>query len=342
MTNRVMRCPVYRFSTGELQQLFGSGVIFLQDSSCVIEGVTFYGTAWNNIMGPKSSAWGTTQQDRHNKIPSSTDVLITHLPSYDILDEIRWGDHTLRNFMTNSQASVHCFGHVHESNGVLQYSNGKTFSNAAMKEKQHPNLLTLHIPQHRSKITVYPKYHAYYSSRMQGFPFGGSSSGGLVSDDAFGRQGVVGDCIILHHGSGLVLDASDGEQSRMGTAVILWRQHGAQNQLWRVDKHNGIIRSAVGSSNLLLEHDMDNQNTILYSDWGGQNQRWHFSSTSTSRKIKRIKLCKDNRYLGAEHQQDGTWRLMLVSDKHAAATKWEIIPLQKPSLLGRWGCATAF
>lgn len=94
-------------------------IYFLQDRSCEIEGVRFFGLAYNH---PESL------------IPNDIDVLITHEPPMMILDKsngTHWGNLPLRNKVQEVKPKLHLFGHAHEAYGIEQQG-GITFSNGAV------------------------------------------------------------------------------------------------------------------------------------------------------------------------------------------------------------------
>ena len=91
---------------------------FLQDRSCEIEGVKFFGLAYNH---PEAL------------IPDDVDVLVTHEPPAMILDEsnnTHWGNISLRNRVFQVKPKYHLFGHAHESYGTKKLD-GIIFSNGA-------------------------------------------------------------------------------------------------------------------------------------------------------------------------------------------------------------------
>ena len=92
---------------------------FLQDRTCVIEGVKFFGLGYNH---PECL------------IPSDIDVLVTHEPPIMMLDEsngIHWGNLPLRDKVLDVKPKYHLFGHAHDAYGTLEqdgiiYSNGSS------------------------------------------------------------------------------------------------------------------------------------------------------------------------------------------------------------------------
>lgn len=149
----------------QLLSLFGENVIMLHDSGVTIEGINFWGTSWNN----SSQAWGVDQAiraDRWQLIPSDTDILITHIPPYGILDlawdlsntsnEVcahcskfhpkynHWGDKALAERVYELKLPLHLFGHVHDEVGILKIGE-TTYSNAAMDIAKVVNVLKVNF-----------------------------------------------------------------------------------------------------------------------------------------------------------------------------------------------------
>ena len=94
-------------------------VFFLQDRGVTIEGVKFYGIAYDHL---------------DSLIPEGTDVVVTHEPPVMILDEsagIHWGNASLFRRIMEVKPRYHLFGHAHEGYGTLK-QNGIVFSNAAV------------------------------------------------------------------------------------------------------------------------------------------------------------------------------------------------------------------
>ena len=93
-------------------------VHFLQDRGCEIDGIQFFGLAYNH---------------RESLIPDNVDVLVTHEPPVMILDEtvgFHWGNAPLRNRVFEVKPKYHLFGHAHECYGEVTIE-GITFSNGS-------------------------------------------------------------------------------------------------------------------------------------------------------------------------------------------------------------------
>ena len=94
-------------------------IYFLQDSGVEIDGIRFYGIAYNH---PETL------------IPLGTDIVVTHEPPVMILDEsvgIHWGNAPLRNRIMEVKPRYHLFGHSHGGYGTIKQDN-IVYSNAAL------------------------------------------------------------------------------------------------------------------------------------------------------------------------------------------------------------------
>ena len=108
---------------------------YLEDTTLEYGGLKIYGSPWMTMF--EDSAFylqGNELQEKWNAIPDDTDILITHVPPYQILDTSRngepWGCKQLRERIEDLPLRFHCFGHVHASRGQMDW-NGITFYNAA-------------------------------------------------------------------------------------------------------------------------------------------------------------------------------------------------------------------
>lgn len=108
---------------------------FLQDQGCEIDGVKFFGLAYNH---PETL------------IPDDVDVLVTHEPPIMILDKssgIHWGNAPLLNRIQEVKPRYHLFGHAHEANGILEkdgiiYSNGAVLDDM-MQMRYEPRVIVI-------------------------------------------------------------------------------------------------------------------------------------------------------------------------------------------------------
>jgi Icc-related predicted phosphoesterase len=111
---------------------------YLQDSSVTVQGLKFYGSPWQ----PEFYDWafnlprGNALKIMWDKIPTDTDVLITHGPPYLIQDDIfrktrtkydpvglvpgHVGCWDLAKAVERIKPKAHIFGHIHEAYGEVK------------------------------------------------------------------------------------------------------------------------------------------------------------------------------------------------------------------------------
>lgn len=125
-----------------------SNIIYLEDSGVEILGRYFYGTPVQKVF----NNWAFNRSEEKMKlhwesIPNNTDVLITHTPPHMIHDFVVYGHEnvgsmSLRDEVLNRiKPQIHCFGHIHESNGITEI-NGIKFINAS-------NLNEMYVYKHK-------------------------------------------------------------------------------------------------------------------------------------------------------------------------------------------------
>ena len=123
-------------------QAIDPNLIYLQDSGHEIDGVKFWGAPWQ----PEFCDWhfnlprGPALAKKWARIPTDTDVLITHGPPHGILDtcphwppngtNVHVGCEELAKTIPRVQPKVHIFGHIHEGYGTHE-QNGITFINGS-------------------------------------------------------------------------------------------------------------------------------------------------------------------------------------------------------------------
>ena len=115
---------------------------YLKDSSITIDGVKFYGTPWQpwfhdwafNVKG-EDNLW-----EKFKHIDEDTDVLISHGPPYEILDEVKnskpdedahVGSTSLKKRIEDVQPELTVFGHIHEAYGEIK-TESSHFVNASV------------------------------------------------------------------------------------------------------------------------------------------------------------------------------------------------------------------
>lgn len=126
---------------------FGSA-IYLRDEEYVIDGVKFYGSPWQKWF--HSWAWNMPKEphkyeifatNHWDKIPTDTNVLITHGQPYKINDQAPDGEYTgcqylLNKIHTLSNLELFVGGHIHCEYGT-KLINGVTYINPAICTEEY-------------------------------------------------------------------------------------------------------------------------------------------------------------------------------------------------------------
>ena len=125
-------------SATKLKKIIPDGIIYLQNSAVEIKGLNIYGSpvtpyflgmAFNKRRGNDiRKVW--------NKIPEKTDILITHGPPFELLDNQN-GCEELINRIESVRPKLHVYGHIHEHHGTVE-QNGTCFVNAALVNSLDP------------------------------------------------------------------------------------------------------------------------------------------------------------------------------------------------------------
>lgn len=115
--------------------LMDLGIIYLNDSGVEINGVKF----WGSPIQPEFFDWAFNRKrgDEIRKhwdiIPTDTDILITHGPPSNIMDQCDHGERVgcadLLEIVKKIKPRVHAFGHIHEGYGLKEIE-GTQFINA--------------------------------------------------------------------------------------------------------------------------------------------------------------------------------------------------------------------
>jgi predicted phosphohydrolase len=119
--------------------VLGPGVVYLEDSGTIIEGVRFWGSPWQ----PAFNNWafnlprGEALAAKWALIPEGTDVLVTHGPPHGIGDwsgePVRQGCRDLLAAVQRVRPLLHLFGHIHQDGGAWQVD-GISFANVTAWE----------------------------------------------------------------------------------------------------------------------------------------------------------------------------------------------------------------
>ena len=115
----------------------------LHDETIELGGLKIYGSPWiNELEGAAYSLEHEQIAEKWDAIPDDTDILITHVPPYGILDLARngehWGCKLLAERVENLDLRFHCFGHVHASYGTddrfgISFYNTSSISSGEIK-----------------------------------------------------------------------------------------------------------------------------------------------------------------------------------------------------------------
>jgi Icc-related predicted phosphoesterase len=111
--------------------------IYLEDQALTLEGIHFYGSPWQ----PWFFNWafnlqrGKPLQEKWEKIPENTHILITHGPPYGHCDKVQYdgrsvGCEDLLKRIELLKPRYHIFGHIHEAAGI-SHNTHTTFINAS-------------------------------------------------------------------------------------------------------------------------------------------------------------------------------------------------------------------
>lgn len=126
----------------QFRKLVPEDVIYLEDAGATVGGLTL----WGSPMTPWFFDWafnrerGEEIRSHWNKIPASTDILLTHGPPHGILDRTirddQVGCEELRHWVEKHPPKVHVFGHIHEARG--DETHGATrFVNASLLDHRY-------------------------------------------------------------------------------------------------------------------------------------------------------------------------------------------------------------
>lgn len=121
-----------------------SSIHYLENQALTIDGVSFYGSP----VTPTFFDWGFNVErgdsikEVWSKIPTTTDVLITHGPPHGFGDELltreRVGCESLLDEIKHRiKPKVHIFGHIHNGYGLYKSEFGTLFVNASICDEYY-------------------------------------------------------------------------------------------------------------------------------------------------------------------------------------------------------------
>ena len=119
----------------DIKKLFAdSNIQLLIDESVSIENINIYGTPYCPLFGDGNWAFLESENKLYNrflKIPNNTNILLTHCPPHNILDN-GYGSVALKEVLKKKHINYHIFGHIHES-----------FGNKVIKDTKYYNVSVL-------------------------------------------------------------------------------------------------------------------------------------------------------------------------------------------------------
>lgn len=131
----------FALSTPDEAKKLLKNAIYLEDSGIEVFGLTFWGSPWQ----PWFFDWafnlprGEKLADVWSKIPSDTDILITHSPPYgilDVADGYHVGCEQLSKALEYIKPKLHVFGHIHQGYGSLE-RDGTIYVNASLRDESY-------------------------------------------------------------------------------------------------------------------------------------------------------------------------------------------------------------
>ena len=132
---------------------------YLEDETIEINGIKFYGSPWTPYIN-RNFAFGLEiekRKEKWDKIPLNIDVLITHSPPFQILDNTIKGHSIgckeLQNKVFEIKPILHLFGHSHASNGIKQIGN-TLFCNVSYDKKYNNKCLVLDLDVETKEIGI--------------------------------------------------------------------------------------------------------------------------------------------------------------------------------------------
>lgn len=113
---------------------------YLEDRGITIEGLNIYGTPAQPIFMDWAFNKTPEQLERYfSNIPENVDILITHCPPKNIMDNCRDGNvgcEILMKHVERVSPKIHCFGHIHGGYGIKVH-NGITYVNASLLDENY-------------------------------------------------------------------------------------------------------------------------------------------------------------------------------------------------------------
>jgi len=116
-------------------------IIYLHDDGITLDGVKFWGIPWVPTFGVWSfMADEDILAEKWARVPMGVDVIISHGPPHNILDEDAHGKHVgsfEHSFAVSKlRPKLNVFGHIHEAYGV-EHLNGTDYINCSLLNERY-------------------------------------------------------------------------------------------------------------------------------------------------------------------------------------------------------------
>lgn len=134
-----------KYREDAIKQLEARNIIYLENSSVTLQGVTF----WGSPITPTFGNWyfmcdSSIIQYYWNMIPENTDILLTHGPPYGVLDIVNTSEGLQSKGCKFLQQTIsklpnlkaHLFGHIHSNPVIINHGikriGNVTYSNGSL------------------------------------------------------------------------------------------------------------------------------------------------------------------------------------------------------------------
>jgi Icc-related predicted phosphoesterase len=119
----------------ERKDCFGNDVEYLENSGTEFDGYSFWGSPWVTPCYGVFNEEENKLEKMFSQIPDNTDVLITHISPWNIMDLSSSGRNTgstaLLKHTKRSRPTLHLFGHCHNSGHKFSTEDKTTFANVS-------------------------------------------------------------------------------------------------------------------------------------------------------------------------------------------------------------------
>ena len=116
---------------------------YLQDDYIIVDGVKIYGSPWQPFFHnwafnlPRNE---TELKSKWDKIPTDTDILVTHGPAWGKVDTVKnrnehLGCELLAERIKEIKPKIHVCGHIHSGNGYMFDGHTHSFNASVLNEK---------------------------------------------------------------------------------------------------------------------------------------------------------------------------------------------------------------